>query len=381
MNQPFKPIYSPALRMKEGELEGVRQLAADVQDCLLPRFIVPPKGERDDTTLPLFDARDVPDVSAVLSRHWRDRPVLVDATYLIDENDRDKLSDWLPRMFHRAWKSGVAAVPIAMLSDLGDAEIPAFRAAIATDSQIKFAVCVSSDQMVGPEFGVELKAVLDRLGLIPEDCAVIADFAGTEFGDPEIVAEIIQGSLESLQEVGRWQHIMFQGTHYPETNPAKDGTIEVWPRNEWIAWKKAVQFDPTTAEFIIFGDYAADCAKMKFGKANAPAIRHIRYAMKDSWLISRAVKTGSDTSRMHGVYKTIYNNAGFAGSGFSAADTFIARAANDPVAKPGSAKTWRQLNTTHHITQVVRDIAEVRGVKIKEAPVEHFDTQLSLATS
>jgi hypothetical protein len=381
MNQQFKPIYAPALRMKEGELEGVRQLAADVQDCLLPRFIVPPKGERDETTLPLFDAQDIPDVSTVLSRNWRDRPVLVDATYLIDENDREKLADWLPVMFQRARKNGVAAIPAAMLADLGPTEIRAFQASIGTDAPIKFAICVPSDQMIGPEFNADLTAVLDRLGLEPEDCAVIADFAGTEFGDPHIVAEVIQGSLENLQEFGRWQHIIFQGTHYPETNPAKDGSMEVWPRNEWLAWKAAVQFDPTTAEYMIFGDYAADCAKMKFGKANAPAIRHIRYAITDSWLISRAVKTGTDTSRMHGVYKSLYNHAAFAGSGFSTADTFIARAANDLAASPGSAKTWRQLNTTHHITQVVRDIAKVRGVKLKEAPDEHFATQLSLTDS
>lgn len=377
MSQPFKPIYCPALRMKAGELEGVRQLKPDVADRVLPRFIVPPEGERDETTLPLFDAQDVPDISAALSQHWRERPVLVDVTYLIDENDRDKLADWLPAMFQRARQNGVNAIPMAMLSDLGESESLAFRAAIA-DARIKFAICVRSDEMVGPEFNAEMDAVLNRLRLKPEECVVLVDFAGSEFGDPDIVAEVIGGALEALQDFGPWQHIVFQGTHYPETNPAKDGAGEIWPRNEWLAWRKAVRFDPTTADHMIFGDYAADCAKMNFSKSGARAIRHVRYATSESWLVQRAVEAGSDTTRMHGVYKAIFESDGFAGSGFSAADTYIARAAGNPSAKPGNATTWRQLNTTHHITQVVADIAKVRGLEIKEAPAEQFDTQLSL---
>jgi hypothetical protein len=53
VSEPIKPLYSPALRMKAGELEGLRQLAADVADCILPRLIVPPSSERDETT-PLY---------------------------------------------------------------------------------------------------------------------------------------------------------------------------------------------------------------------------------------------------------------------------------------------------------------------------------------
>ena len=34
--------------MKAGELEGVRQLAPDVANAVLPRFIVPPKKERTE---------------------------------------------------------------------------------------------------------------------------------------------------------------------------------------------------------------------------------------------------------------------------------------------------------------------------------------------
>lgn len=374
-----KPIYCPALRMKAGELEGVRQLASDVADCVLPRFIVPPKSERDESTPLLFDAAPMPDVANALAVSWLDRPVLVDCTHIIDEYDRDRLGDWFPQMFARARRSGVQAIPSASLSDIGSAEAPALREAIATATETKFAICVPTDEMVGPEFNSNLTTALERLGVAVEECAVLADFGRSEFGDPSIVAPIIGGALETLQDFGRWQQIIFQGTHYPEINPAKDGMVELCSRNEWVAWQQAVKFDPDTAEFMIFGDYAADCAKMDFSKSNgAPAIRHLRYTTAEHWRVQRAVKLGSDAVRMRGVYKAIYNSPDFAGGGFSSADEFIARAANDLNMKPGNAKTWRQLNTTHHITQVVSDIAKVRGVPIKRVPTEDFDLQLSL---
>lgn len=377
MNPSYRPVYCSALRMKAGELEGVRQLAPDVADSVLPRFIVPPKKERNDAEPLLIEMAEMPDISVALAAHWRDRPALIDATYIIDEYGRDRLAAWLPNMFQRAWAAGVIAIPIAQLSDLGSAEIQAFRAFIPGQSPLKFAICVSSDELVGAELRATLLSILSSLGLNPADCAVIADFAGAELSAPMIAAPIISGALETLQEIGAWQHIIFQGTHYPEVNPAKDGTAEIWPRNEWLAWREAVRFDPTTAEYMIFGDYAADCAKMAFGGGGAPAIRHIRYATPGAWRVQRAVKEGKDAQRMHGVYKAIVDSGDFAGEGFSSADTFIANGAKNPTAGPGNSTTWRQLNTTHHITQVVSDIAKVRGIAIKKAPASE-EVQLLL---
>lgn len=377
MNQSYKPVYCSALRMKAGELEGVRQLAPDVADSVLPRFIVPPKKERNEAEPLLTEMAEMPDISVALSAHWRDRPALIDVAYIIDEYDRDRLATWLPNMFKRAWAAGVIAIPVAQLSDLGEMELVAFKAAIPEQSPLKFAICVSSDELVGAELRATILNILASVGLNAADCAVLADFAGAELSDPMVAAPIIGGALETLQEIGPWRHIIFQGTHYPEVNPAKDGTVEIWPRNEWVAWREAVRFDPTTAEHMIFGDYAADCAKMSFSGGGAPAIRHIRYTTPDSWRVQRAVKEGKDAQRMHGVYKAIALSGDFAGDGFSSADAFIANGARNATAGPGNSTTWRQLNTTHHITQVVSDIAKVRGISIKKAPASE-EVQLSL---
>jgi hypothetical protein len=101
------PLYCAALRMKAGELAGVRDLAPDVAAHVLPRFIIPPRGERDTTQPTMFVVDEVPDISGALGRHWRGRRALVDITYLIDEFGRGRLGRWLPDMLRRVRDGGV----------------------------------------------------------------------------------------------------------------------------------------------------------------------------------------------------------------------------------------------------------------------------------
>jgi len=266
---------------------------------------------------------------------------------------------------------------MAMLRDLGTAAIGAFKASICPDDGLKFGICVPSGEMVGPSFGAALTLAVERLGLDATECAIIADFSDSHFSTPEHVAPIIGGSLEMLQDLGRWKHIIFQGTHYPEKNPAEHGSSELWPRNEWAAWRQAVKFDPATAEHMIFGDYAADCAKMVFGGSGGAAIRHYRYTTETGWFVVRGAKSGSDKEIMRDVCKRILASGHFAKPSFSTADAYIARTAND-MDGPGNSTMWRQINTTHHITRVVVDVANVRGITISEQPVQPTGSQMSL---
>jgi hypothetical protein len=350
-----------------------------VAACTLPRFIVPPRSEREGFQPTLFELDDVPDISGALAKHWRDRPAFIDPKYLLDEYGRDRAAIWLPKMFERVRRFSAKPIPMAHVRDLEDQEAAAFRAAISPDGSLRFGIRVSSGDIdiIGPELAATVKAVLGRLGLSPDECAVIADFHDADFSDPTLVAPIISGVLETLQDLGSWQLIAFQGTHYPDKNPAKEpGSRILWPRNEWIAWKDAVRFDPATADHMIFGDYAADCATIEFGSARARAIRHYRYTTESAWLVERGEESGIDAEIMQQVCRKIVDSVHFAGSGFSSADAYIHRTANH-AAGPGNATTWRQVNTTHHITRVVADIGKVRGVAIAERATGPLPQQFS----
>ena len=368
MSKVTELLYSPALRMKTGELNGVSKLAPDVADHILPRFIVPPSGKRDDAAPLLMDLDRMPDISVPLAGAWQHRPALIDASYVLSEFGGDQVMRWLPEMFRRARAKEVMAIPAAYLEDI-EHYADAYKASIDKSAPIKFGVIVTSDEISEVGLSIRTRSLLERLDISASDSVVVVDFANVEFSEPEIVAPIIGFSLETLQEVGLWQKIIFQGSHYPDKNPApREGGFEVVARNEWVAWRLAVKFDPNTADHMVFGDYAADCSKIEFGDGGGKPICHVRFTIGENWRVERGPVGDKDRESMHKVYNAIVQNVDFPGADFSQADAYIATAAFDLAAPHGNGTTWRQLNTTHHITQIVRDIAKVRGINIKPFP-------------
>ncbi|MBN7806459.1 hypothetical protein JZX86_14655 [Agrobacterium rosae] len=374
-----KILYVSALRMKTGELMGVRDLAPDVASCVLPRFIVPPINERENELQPrLLAGERFPDISAALTTYWRDRDALIEATYLIDEFGRERMGCWLPRMFESARKAHARPIPLVTIDDLMRNDLAAYRACIDTQALLKFGIVFSSGDLTDSDLVKKSLKIIEKLGLNPSDCMVIADFHDADFANADLVAPIIAGVLDMLQATALWQQIVFQGTNFPEKNPAASGGKALVARNEWVAWRKAVRFDPTTADHMIFGDYAADCAKIAFKNGgSAPAIRHYRYTTTDGWLVQRGADTGTHTAIMRKVCQEILASGQFDGRTFSSADDYIFCTAHN-AAGPGSAKEWRAVNTTHHITRVVADIGGVRGFEPRRATLETVDGQLAL---
>lgn len=378
-----KVIYVPSLRMKMGELAGLRALREDVQDCILPLLIVPPLNERSSGSQEvLFPACEaIPDVGSVLSKYWARRSIFIDSRALFDEYDIEKAVNWLPDLFNRARNLDVLAIPTASLGTLEKLGVAAFRDSISENYKLKFGLRIQSGDMNDPSLNDRVQTVLSNMGLVPAECAVFADFSDADLSNYSLVAPIIRFALEQLQEFGQWQLIVFQGTNYPETNPAKKaGQTVSHPRNEWHAWREAVKFDPSTAEHMIFGDFAADCAKMAFAGKGGRPIPHCRYTTESDWLVVRGDEIGSTHEVMKDVFERILNSGKFSGPLFSEADRYIDDVVRNNSESAGNATTWRQINTTHHITRVVADIAKVRSIPITELPSWPTPEQLVFLT-
>lgn len=371
-------LYAPALRMKHGELQGLSALTAEVADATLPRMIVPPAADRDESVQPsLFEGAEVPDFARPLSTHWSGRDVFVEATHVIDEFGRDQIDKWLPKAFERARAAGVRPIPLVQIRDVLATGLGAFAASADETSGLRFGLVVSSGDVDNREILVRAIEAMDRMSLSAERCAVLVDFHDADLSAADLVAPVIGGALDDLRSLAPWRSVIFQGTNFPEKNPADHASSVLVPRNEWLAWKSAVAFEPSTAEHLLFGDYAADCAKLAFGDGGGAAIRHYRYTTPEAWYVRRGTKSGSHQAVMRQVCEEIIESGYFAGREFSTADDFIYRTAMG-VAGPGNAATWRAVNTTHHITRVVRDVGLVRGRKFTQGVVQPVQVQPEL---
>lgn len=361
MSSAIDSIYAPTLRMKSGELQGLERLFEDIKPRVLPHLVVPPRTERDqDLQKLLLDADSLPSVGTILAKHWR-RKVLLNLKYLFDDFGESRCGLWLPKTFELALRERVEAIPVATTDDLLGSRLRPFRDALLASDGIKLALSIPSHQIADPNMGDHVKRALGNIDIGQAQCVILADFSDADFSNPEFVAGVVEASLEALDDIGRWHAIIFQGTSYPEKNPSGHGGEKLVPRNEWKAWTRAVRFDDKTPDHLVFGDYAADCARMLFGACSARAIRHYRYTTSTDWFVTRGAESGSDAVLMTDVCRRILESGHFAGPTFSFADDFIYRTAKG-VGRPGNSTTWREVNTTHHITQVVRDIGRVKGM-------------------
>jgi T4 beta protein len=266
--------------------------------------------------------------------------------------------------------------------------VKTIRTLISSDSQAREASrllaeldkALSSEQVEDisdPKLSDRLRFVLDRLQIAQKDSVILVEFGAAYFSNTESAAGVIENAFETVEDTGAWHSIIFQGTSYPEKNPANHGEDELVPRNEWIAWSRAVRFSKHTPQHLVFGDYAADCATMKFGKSGAPAIRHYRYTTAKHWFVCRGAKTDPDTVVMRDVCQRILNSGHFAGRQFSVGDDYIYCTAVNTDG-PGNSTTWRAVNTNHHVTRVARDTGSVRGMTFRDGKVDESGTQLEL---
>lgn len=123
---------------------------------------------------------------------------------------------WLPKMFENARKANARPIPLVAVDDLLRDDLNGYKACIDTAASLKFGVVFSSGDLADAEIGHQALAAIEKLGLAASDCMVIADFHDADFTNPDHVAPVIAGVLDTLQSLASWRQIVFQGTNFPE---------------------------------------------------------------------------------------------------------------------------------------------------------------------
>lgn len=351
--------YYPGLRFKQGEYSGLAKLASDIRQHIEPRFVIPSAKEYDP------ELGHVPSIDELayitgerIGKHWPIGRAFLDAQFI--ERDLDQPS--LRKMFRLAQMRNAEIVPVATIESLQSGLYDGVRG----DGGIKLALLIGYED-VDPS---TIAGVLRAAGLDASDCVVFVDFTGASL-QPEIAAGSVAGIFDTVNGIGRWARIVYQASNFPLKNPAKGGADEMVPRHEWFSFHLAMAECHVPADVIGYGDFAADCGEMSFPKkGGGRAIRHLRYTTETATLVVRAEDTGRDRELMQDVCKRILNSGYFAGQAFSAADDAIFCVAKGiGGVGPGNGSTWREWNTVHHVTRVVRDLGKIAGVRFADRKV------------
>lgn len=368
--------YSPTLRLKQGEYEATRELRGDVRARILPHWVLPPPKEPDpERRRALSNEEFIYDSASRLAFYWPIQPCLLDPRFLFHRFEGEDSKAWLHRLFAVAVDKGAMPIPVAALSDLNGYRLASFQA-IAQPSAIGFAIRITLKDLGDPSLRKRLHQALLSLVAKPHECILIIDMSGVDLSQVDAIVDYIGIMYQQVSEIGRWWRVIVQSTSFPNNNPAKPGAQSILPRNEFIAWKRAVSSDDELLNNVMFGDFAADSGKFVF-KGRAIPIPHYRYSLEDKWLVVRGGEGISTAFAMRDVASRLLESGLFYGRSFSKGDQYIYETANGLMG-PGSATTWRKINTIHHLTRSVTDVGEVRGYQIEEAEAEPLMTQSDL---
>lgn len=358
-------VYSPVLRLKQGEYTALGQLPLDILARLFPLFVIPPPKERDPELQRALTASELVLIPGQrLGRHWPLRPCMFDPRYLFKKLGVDTATEWLPQLFRVA--IGAHAQPI-LVSDLWTIEGSAFDAidTVVRDITHNLALRITLDDLTRDDLRKRIHAELLKLALKSQECILILDFGKAEMSNPEAVSDILLAEFQKVMEFGVWGQVIWHATSYPEKNPATPGQLVELPRNEWLAWGRAIDLDSELRKNLMYGDFAADSAKFSFSSGGIAPISHYRYSTPRNWVTVRASDVGRDEDAMKEVATRLVASVHFAGRTFSLGDKYISDTARDKDG-PGNATTWRKVNTIHHLTRVVTDLGPQRGYEIVE---------------
>jgi hypothetical protein len=265
--------YSAALRAKAGEFIACRNLDEGIKDRLLPEFILPPLKARENDALSIDQVIEAQ--VRKISSSWGSRPCLLDLRFLHFDADGGLDASRVAQLLTHARSSRCSAIPIIDLTT--DFYRVAAVGAHAKIARSGAALRVTLRDLANPRLRQLIETQTSNLGISPDDCLIVLDLSDADLSHRDEFAKFASEWLFKLHEFGMWPRILLQATNYPLANPAPANGQRSISRSEWLIWLRILELDPKVREFVMFGDFGADNARIDFG-ASGRAITHLRYA-------------------------------------------------------------------------------------------------------
>jgi hypothetical protein len=253
-------------------------------------------------------------------------------------------------------------VPVTGLSRRDEAHRTAVEAAVKR-YQLDAAIRLVPTDLCDVQLKRELWGILHRLGRWPDHVHLIVDY--------QLLCEhqlpALRDVCSCLPNLDRWASFTFLAGSFPkDLTHCTQGRNEL-ARLEWQLWSSQVLNRAELPRTPSYGDYAIQHPLFEESPPHPPSAS-IRYTSEKCWIVMRGERytnpDGPGAMQWPANAKRLWNSPEFCGDNFSPGDAYIAEKAQgygDPKLRPGNAKTWLQAGLSHHLTLVVRQIANLFG--------------------
>lgn len=354
--------YVPILTAKQGEFRALRELTEDVRMALTPLLEIPPLEwdfENDQPSKTIDE--HISGLADSVEKNWGNGRFFLDAYPIANDTPLENGQHPISFILAEARSAGLHAVPVTGI-ERDPAQQVAVRDAHAADQH---GICIRMTvSRVAEDGDVEsqLNALMSELGVTPGEVDFVLDFGPMNSTYESTYTMGARGALSVLPHLLSWRSLSLAGSAFPnDLSDVARGATSTLRRTEWHVWQ-AVRGTKNLPRVPTFSDYAINSPEhvsldFRFIKRSA----NIRYTHFNDWVIvkGQVIKKGQ-VNQLPGLAAILRLLPQYMGRDFSAGDRYIDDCASG-TGGPGSATTWRQVGTNHHLTFVVRQIATLFG--------------------
>ncbi len=360
--------YVPILRWKRAEQIALSQLFESDSICLTPLIeLVPENFISKDTkgkSMFLDIHKAINKLVGQLFQYWGERPFFVDQWLLTPNIIQQNTSYVLEMLGECARIYNLSLIPVTGLSRDGPYQLSVKKVLSVHDQGVCLRLLI--DDITNPTFKRDINNILTLFNLPPESVDIIVDYRITDQNTPAF--DTLCSQIPYLE---KWRNIIIASGAFPEDlSKLQKNDVHKLERADWISWKDLVTIK-SLPRIPIYSDYTIQHARY-FRREGLPHFSaSIRYTSDDYWLIMR----GEDATRRDGPgFDQWPANAillcdmpEYCSHTYSAGDKYIKEMSLQRKEK-GNPQTWIRAGINHHMTFVVRQIANLSGISIGVSP-------------
>ncbi len=348
--------YVPILRWKQAERFALRDLADDVRTRITPLVQLLPESIAIGKKTPSI-SHAFRKVAKEMSECWGMRSLLVDLRH-INTEVRVGTEHPLAYLARQARGNSVSIVPVIGLHR--NAACVQAASQVAAENRNGVCLRLGRTDIANSDLQEEIKSLLMQLSIASNEVDVVLDIGCHDLSYPDFSA-----LPTIIPDICEWRSLAVgSGAFPPDLTQWTTPGIYSTPRRDWQAWLGEVELAENLVRKPSFADYGIYHPTYQPPPWFPNFSASIRYTDEEKWIIMRGEGVRNEGGAGFAQYpanaELLCGMPEFRGASFSAGDAYIAAEAGN-YAHPGNASTWLQAGFNHHMTMVVRQIANLFG--------------------
>ena len=355
--------YIPILRWKRGERIALRNLQGDIKAQMTPLVELIP-GDFKTGNAAAVDNK-LYKIAEDLFKNWGQAPLFVDLGLLYPAVRASNGLHPIEVLCREAHIRQLSLIPVTGL-DRTESYLSAVASIIKEDHR---GACIRlrRPDIQRPTFLTDLGRLLTQLELSPPHVHLLVDY------------QIINNSCPSfanlcslLPNLSQWRTFTIaSGAFTKDLSGFGKNRQHIHTRLDWLTWHGQIASSPPLPRPPSYSDYTIQYPIFEEIPSFPNISASIRYTAEEYWVIMRGEGLRNEDGPGFAQYpanaQLLCDRPEFCGAGFSYGDAYIEEMGRQSE-KTGTPETWIRAGINHHLTFVVRQIANLSGVSTVDTP-------------